>query len=85
MWSVVRRCLEALCQVLPRDAAMLIHCRWYCHRNQPGGTTGQIEWHQFVTCLLGIMGYSATAAVRPILATSVSMCDVFVLWKFRSL
>jgi len=71
--SVVSWCLEALCQLLPRDASMLIHCRWYCHRNQPGGTTGQIEWQQFVTCLLSSMGYSAAAALRPILSNSVRM------------
>jgi len=71
----VSRCLEALRQTLPRDAAMLIHCRWYCHRNQPGGTAGQIEWHQFVLCLLGIMGYSADAALRPVLTNTVSIID----------
>jgi len=79
VWSSVSKCLEALCETLPRDAAMLVHCRWYCHRNQPGGTTGHIEWHQFVMCLLGIMGYSASAATRTILTASVGIFRVLLL------
>jgi len=62
---------------------MLIHCRWYCHRNQPGGTAGQIEWHQFVSCLLNVMGYNAAAALRPVLTNAVCIHDVLLLIIFQ--
>jgi len=84
MRCLVCRSLEALRQTLPRDAAMLIHCRWYCHRNQPGGTAGQIEWHQFVSCLLSVMGYNAAAAMRPVLTNTVCILDVYFLSYFSN-
>jgi hypothetical protein len=69
----VSSCLAALRQTLPRDAAMLVFCRWYCQRNLPGAATNtQLEWRQFVICLLSILGYDSAGALRPIMAASES-------------
>lgn len=69
----VTNCLAALRQTLPRDAVMLLFSRWYSQHNVPGArASNQLEWRNFVTCLLGAIGYDYVAAFRPIIAASVS-------------
>ena len=65
---VVSYCLSALRQTLPRDAAMMIYSRWYSQRNLPASC--QLEWRQFASCLLGILGYDSAGASRPVTALS---------------
>jgi hypothetical protein len=73
VYFTVSNCLSALRQTLPRDAAMLVFCRWYSQRNLPGAATNsQLEWRQFVICLLGILGYDSAGALRPLMAASES-------------
>ncbi len=54
---VIKMCLEAVKQVLPKDMALQVLIRWYSTHNAPGSVNGQSEWLQFIQCLLKLMGY----------------------------
>ncbi|XP_030754835.1 anaphase-promoting complex subunit 1 [Sitophilus oryzae] len=57
--ELVEHCLVALRQCLPRDAALVVVCRWYATRNAIGNTdldTKQ-EWEMFSGLLLELLGY----------------------------
>lgn len=54
---LVKLCVDAVRFVLPRDKAIQALLKWYCLRNAPGGPGLQSEWHKFMLCLLGMMGY----------------------------
>ncbi|XP_019719671.1 anaphase-promoting complex subunit 1 [Hippocampus comes] len=56
--ELVRKCLQAIRFILPKEAAMKVLVKWYTIYNAPGGTSGHGEWNLFVTCFLKLMGYN---------------------------
>ncbi|XP_061646236.1 anaphase-promoting complex subunit 1 [Phyllopteryx taeniolatus] len=56
--ELVRKCLQAIRFILPKDAAMKVLVKWYTIYNAPGGTSAHGEWNLFVTCFLTLMGYN---------------------------
>ncbi|KAF7270472.1 hypothetical protein GWI33_016577 [Rhynchophorus ferrugineus] len=52
-------CIIALRQCLPRDAALVIACRWYSSRNAIGNEAldNKQEWELFCNVLLELLGY----------------------------
>ncbi|XP_037553834.1 anaphase-promoting complex subunit 1 [Nematolebias whitei] len=56
--ELVRKCLQAICFILPKEAAMKVLVKWYNIYNAPGGPSAHAEWSQFVTCFLTLMGYN---------------------------
>uniref|UniRef100_A0A8C5E962 Anaphase-promoting complex subunit 1 n=1 Tax=Gouania willdenowi TaxID=441366 RepID=A0A8C5E962_GOUWI len=55
---LVRKCLQAIRFILPKDAAMKVLVKWYNIYNAPGGPSAHAEWNLFVTCLMTLMGYN---------------------------
>ncbi|TSN48450.1 Anaphase-promoting complex subunit 1 [Bagarius yarrelli] len=56
--ELVKRCLQAIRFILPKDTAMKVLVKWYNMYNAPGGPSMHQEWNLFVTCLMTLMGYS---------------------------
>ncbi|CAG6016544.1 unnamed protein product [Menidia menidia] len=56
--ELVRKCLQAIRFILPKEAAMKVLVKWYNVYNAPGGQSAHAEWNQFVTCFLTLMGYN---------------------------
>ncbi|KAM4592171.1 anaphase-promoting complex subunit 1 isoform 1-T1 [Odontesthes bonariensis] len=56
--ELVRKCLQAIRFILPKEAAMKVLVKWYNIYNAPGGPSAHAEWNQFVTCFLTLMGYN---------------------------
>ncbi|XP_059929879.1 anaphase-promoting complex subunit 1 isoform X4 [Gadus macrocephalus] len=56
--TLVRKCLQAIRFILPKDTAMKVLVKWYNTYNAPGGPSAHAEWNQFVTCLLSLLGYN---------------------------
>ncbi|XP_011601409.2 anaphase-promoting complex subunit 1 [Takifugu rubripes] len=56
--ELVRKCLQAIRFILPKDAAMKVLVKWYNIYNAPGGPSAHAEWNQFVTCFMTLMGYN---------------------------
>lgn len=56
--DLVRRCLEAVRFILPKDTAMKVLVKWYNTYNAPGGPSMHLEWNLFLTCLMKLMGYN---------------------------
>ncbi|KAL1501054.1 hypothetical protein ABEB36_006453 [Hypothenemus hampei] len=56
---LIKSCLVALRQCLPRDAALVVACRWYSSRNVLGTENVDIsnEWDMFTALLLELLGY----------------------------
>uniref|UniRef100_A0A8C5E795 Anaphase-promoting complex subunit 1 n=1 Tax=Gouania willdenowi TaxID=441366 RepID=A0A8C5E795_GOUWI len=52
---LVRKCLQAIRFILPKDAVLV---KWYNIYNAPGGPSAHAEWNLFVTCLMTLMGYN---------------------------
>lgn len=56
--ELVRKCLQAIRFILPKEAAMKVMVKWYNIYNAPGGPSAHAEWSLFVTCLMTLMGYN---------------------------
>nr|XP_046257770.1 anaphase-promoting complex subunit 1 isoform X2 [Scatophagus argus] len=56
--ELVRKCLQAIRFILPKDAAMKVLVKWYNIYNAPGGPSAHAEWNLFVTCFMTLMGYN---------------------------
>ncbi|XP_077585962.1 anaphase-promoting complex subunit 1 isoform X1 [Stigmatopora nigra] len=56
--ELVKKCLQAIRFILPKEAAMKVLVKWYTINNAPGGTSVHSEWNYFVTCFLSLMGYN---------------------------
>ncbi|CAJ1067046.1 anaphase-promoting complex subunit 1 isoform X1 [Xyrichtys novacula] len=56
--ELVRKCLQAIRFILPKDAAMKVLVKWYNIYNAPGGPSAHSEWNLFVTCFMSLMGYN---------------------------
>ncbi|XP_007551191.1 anaphase-promoting complex subunit 1 isoform X2 [Poecilia formosa] len=56
--ELVRKCLQAIRFILPKDVAMKVLVKWYNIYNAPGGPSTHAEWSQFVTCFMTLMGYN---------------------------
>ncbi|XP_017320052.1 anaphase-promoting complex subunit 1 isoform X1 [Ictalurus punctatus] len=56
--ELVKRCLQAIRFILPKDTAMKVLVKWYNIYNAPGGPSMHQEWNLLVTCLMTLMGYN---------------------------
>ncbi|XP_077960460.1 anaphase-promoting complex subunit 1 isoform X3 [Gasterosteus aculeatus] len=56
--ELVRKCLQAIRFILPKEAAMKVLVKWYNIYNAPGGPSPHAEWNLFVTCFMTLMGYN---------------------------
>ncbi|XP_035848150.1 anaphase-promoting complex subunit 1 isoform X1 [Sander lucioperca] len=56
--ELVRKCLQAIHFILPKEAAMKVLVKWYNIYNAPGGPSSHAEWNLFVTCFMTLMGYN---------------------------
>ncbi|XP_071401193.1 anaphase-promoting complex subunit 1, partial [Centroberyx affinis] len=56
--ELVRKCLQAIRFILPKEAAMKVLVKWYNIYNAPGGPSSHAEWNLFVTCFMTLMGYN---------------------------
>ncbi|KAJ7419604.1 Anaphase-promoting complex subunit 1 [Pitangus sulphuratus] len=56
--ELVRRCLQGLKAILPKETAVQVLVKWYNAYNAPGGPSYHSEWSLFVTCLMNMMGYN---------------------------
>ncbi|XP_034966996.2 anaphase-promoting complex subunit 1 isoform X4 [Zootoca vivipara] len=56
--ELVKRCLQGIKCILPREVAVQMLVRWYNAYNAPGGPSYYSEWNLFVTCLMNMMGYN---------------------------
>lgn len=54
----VRRCLQAIRFILPKDTAMKVLVKWYNTYNAPGGPNMHQEWNLFLSCFMTLMGYN---------------------------
>uniref|UniRef100_A0A8B9HLH4 Anaphase-promoting complex subunit 1 n=1 Tax=Astyanax mexicanus TaxID=7994 RepID=A0A8B9HLH4_ASTMX len=55
---VMKRCLQAIRFILPKDIAMKVLVKWYNIYNAPGGPSLHQEWNLFITCFMTLMGYN---------------------------
>lgn len=55
--TIVEHCLVALRQCLPKDAAVVLACRWYSTRNVIGtdDVDARQEWEMFTGLLFGMI------------------------------
>uniref|UniRef100_A0A4W3JSC5 Anaphase promoting complex subunit 1 n=1 Tax=Callorhinchus milii TaxID=7868 RepID=A0A4W3JSC5_CALMI len=56
--QLVKKCLQAIKYILPKEVAVQVLIKWYNTYNAPGGPNYHSEWNLFVTCLMNMMGYS---------------------------
>ncbi|KAG9468650.1 hypothetical protein GDO78_022271 [Eleutherodactylus coqui] len=56
--ELVKRCLQAIKYILPKEVAVQMLVKWYNCHNAPGGPSNHTEWNLFVTCLMNMMGYN---------------------------
>uniref|UniRef100_F7E2X8 Anaphase-promoting complex subunit 1 n=1 Tax=Xenopus tropicalis TaxID=8364 RepID=F7E2X8_XENTR len=56
--ELVKKCLQAIKYILPKEIAVQMLVKWYNCHNAPGGPTNHSEWNMFVTCLMNMMGYN---------------------------
>lgn len=54
----VKRCLQGVKAILPKEIAVQMLVKWYNAYNAPGGPNYHSEWNLFVTCLMNMMGYN---------------------------
>ncbi|KAK0145167.1 Anaphase-promoting complex subunit 1 [Merluccius polli] len=78
--TLVRKCLQAIRFILPKDAAMKVLVKWYNTYNAPGGPSSHAEWNQFVTCFLSLLGYNTGATC---LDTQLPLSPVIAAKKAR--
>uniref|UniRef100_A0A672TUV9 Anaphase promoting complex subunit 1 n=1 Tax=Strigops habroptila TaxID=2489341 RepID=A0A672TUV9_STRHB len=56
--ELVKRCLQGVKAILPKEIAVQMLVKWYNAYNAPGGPSYHSEWNLFVTCLMNMMGYN---------------------------
>uniref|UniRef100_A0A8C0B355 Anaphase-promoting complex subunit 1 n=1 Tax=Buteo japonicus TaxID=224669 RepID=A0A8C0B355_9AVES len=56
--ELVKRCLQGIKAILPKEIAVQMLVKWYNAYNAPGGPSYHSEWNLFVTCLMNMMGYN---------------------------
>ncbi|KAM4693876.1 anaphase-promoting complex subunit 1 [Discoglossus pictus] len=56
--ELVKKCLQAIKYILPKEIAVQMLVKWYNSHNAPGGPSNHSEWNLFVTCLMNMMGYN---------------------------
>uniref|UniRef100_A0A674IBW9 Anaphase promoting complex subunit 1 n=1 Tax=Terrapene triunguis TaxID=2587831 RepID=A0A674IBW9_9SAUR len=56
--ELVKRCLQGIKSILPKEIAVQMLVKWYNAYNAPGGPSYHSEWSLFVTCLMNMMGYN---------------------------
>ncbi|XP_048864523.1 anaphase-promoting complex subunit 1 isoform X2 [Brienomyrus brachyistius] len=56
--ELVKKCLQAIRFILPKETAMKVLTKWYNIYNAPGGPSSHTEWNLFVTCIMTLMGYN---------------------------
>ncbi|KAK2520245.1 Anapc1 [Columba guinea] len=56
--ELVKRCLQGIKAILPKEIAVQMLVKWYSAYNAPGGPNYHSEWNLFVTCLMNMMGYN---------------------------
>uniref|UniRef100_A0A8C5UJ26 Anaphase-promoting complex subunit 1 n=1 Tax=Malurus cyaneus samueli TaxID=2593467 RepID=A0A8C5UJ26_9PASS len=56
--ELVKRCLQGVKAILPKETAVQTLVKWYNAYNAPGGPSYHSEWNLFVTCLMNMMGYN---------------------------
>ncbi|XP_063774168.1 anaphase-promoting complex subunit 1 isoform X1 [Pseudophryne corroboree] len=56
--ELVKKCLQAIKYILPKEVAVQTLVKWYNCHNAPGGPSNHSEWNLFVTCLMNMMGYN---------------------------
>ncbi|XP_063299741.1 anaphase-promoting complex subunit 1 isoform X2 [Pelobates fuscus] len=56
--ELVKKCLQAIKYILPKEIAVQMLIKWYNSHNAPGGPSNHSEWNLFVTCLMNMMGYN---------------------------
>ncbi|XP_075719012.1 anaphase-promoting complex subunit 1 [Rhinoderma darwinii] len=56
--ELVKKCLQAIKYILPKEIAVQMLVKWYNCHNAPGGPSNHSEWNLFVTCLMNMMGYN---------------------------
>ncbi|RLW07223.1 hypothetical protein DV515_00004274 [Chloebia gouldiae] len=56
--ELVKRCLQGVKAILPKETAVQMLVKWYNAYNAPGGPNYHSEWNLFVTCLMNMMGYN---------------------------
>ncbi|KAI1886381.1 hypothetical protein AGOR_G00213430 [Albula goreensis] len=56
--ELVRKCLQAIKFILPKETAMKVLIKWYNIYNAPGGPSAHMEWSLFLTCFMTLMGYN---------------------------
>lgn len=54
----MKRCLQGIKAILPKETAVQMLVKWYNAYNAPGGPSYHSEWNLFVTCLMNMMGYN---------------------------
>lgn len=57
-FPTVKRCLQGIKAILPKEVAVQMLVKWYNAYNAPGGPSYHSEWNLFVTCLMNMMGYN---------------------------
>lgn len=71
----VKRCLQAIRFILPKDTAMKVLVKWYNSYNAPGGPSMHLEWSLFVTCLMTMMGYNTERLTWTRNVSVLSLCQ----------
>ncbi|XP_035256642.1 anaphase-promoting complex subunit 1 isoform X2 [Anguilla anguilla] len=56
--ELVKKCLQAIKFILPKETAAKVLIKWYNIYNAPGGPSAHLEWSLFVTCFMTLMGYN---------------------------
>ncbi|GCC32344.1 hypothetical protein chiPu_0010805 [Chiloscyllium punctatum] len=56
--QLVKKCLQAIKYILPKEVAVQVLIKWYNAYNAPGGPNYHSEWNMFVICLMNMMGYN---------------------------
>ncbi|RMC08037.1 hypothetical protein DUI87_15509 [Hirundo rustica rustica] len=56
--ELVKKCLQGVKAILPKETAVQMLVKWYNAYNAPGGPSYHSEWNLFVTCLMNMMGYN---------------------------
>ncbi|XP_073484146.1 anaphase-promoting complex subunit 1 [Aquarana catesbeiana] len=56
--ALVKKCLQSIKYILPKEVAVQMLNKWYNCHNAPGGPSNHSEWNLFVTCLMNMMGYN---------------------------
>uniref|UniRef100_A0A8C9U516 Anaphase-promoting complex subunit 1 n=1 Tax=Scleropages formosus TaxID=113540 RepID=A0A8C9U516_SCLFO len=56
--ELVKKCLQAIKFILPKETAVKVLIKWYNIYNAPGGPSSHLEWNLFLTCFMTLMGYN---------------------------